>query len=89
MLKKIAAEQVPGSEGFMSDKRTAKKDAFITEGSHALSSGHDKITPENATILKRVSFLLNTDGTLKYYIPVPYGWCELWDGKPEACSWYA
>ena len=23
------------------------------------------------------------------YVPMKYGWCSLWDGKPALCSWYA
>jgi hypothetical protein len=23
------------------------------------------------------------------YLSKPYGWCSLWEGKPEYCSWYA
>jgi hypothetical protein len=24
-----------------------------------------------------------------WYIPMQHGWCNLWDGRPEYCSWYA
>ena len=89
VLRKIGAKTVPGSEGFMSESLMPEKDAFITEGFQALTK-HDKgITPDNPTITKRVSFYVNPDGSLRYYIPVPYGWCDLWGKKPEYNSWYA
>ena len=89
VLKKIAGERVPGSEGFMCEMLMPVKDAFIEKGTHALSKGSYFITPENPTIKKRVSFYPKDDGTLKYYLSVPYGWCDLWDGKPAYDSWYA
>jgi len=89
VLKKIGSKTVPGSEGFMSDSRLPEKDAFVTEGCHALSKYSEQITPESPTITKKVSFYVKEDGSLRYYIPVPYGWCDLWEGKPESCSWYA
>jgi len=24
-----------------------------------------------------------------WYIPMKHGYCDLWDGRPEYCSWYA
>ncbi len=89
ILRKIGAKTVPGSEGFMSESLMPEKDAFITSGYHALTK-HDKpITPDNPSILKRVSFYVQEDDSLRYYIPVPYGWCDLWKGKSEYHSWYA
>lgn len=35
---------------------------------------------------KRVQF--TPDGR-PYLSMVSYGWCDLWDGKPRYCSWYA
>jgi hypothetical protein len=86
VLKKIGAKPVPGSEGFMSQTLLPEKDDFITKGSHALTKHSESITPENPTITKKLSFLVNSDGSLRYFIPVPYGWCELWEGKPEYSS---
>ena len=83
VLKKIKAETVPGSEGLMSESLLPVKDAFITQGNHALTKYDDDITPEKSTITKKVSFYVNPDGSLRYFIPVPYGWCDLWDGKPQ------
>lgn len=89
VLRKIGATTVPGSEGFMSESLMPEKDAFITKGFQALTK-HDKyITPDNPTITKRVSFYVKDDKTLRYFVPTPYGWCDLWDGKPEYHSWYA
>jgi hypothetical protein len=89
VLKKIGSKTVPGSEGFMSDSRMPVKDDFITSGYHALSKDDKKLTPEHPTIEKRVSVLMEPTGTLRYYIPTPYGWCDLWDGKSEYSSHYA
>ncbi len=86
VLRKIGAGTVPGSGGFMSECLMPVKDAFIPQGSQALTK-HDKaITPENPTITKRVSFSVKEDGSLRYFIPAPYGWCDLWEGKPEYSS---
>ena len=89
ILRKIGTKTVPGSEGFMSDSRLPEKDAFITQGHHALTKYGDNITPDKPSIFKKVSFYVKEDGSLRYFIPVPYGWCDLWEGKPESCSWYA
>jgi len=89
VLRKIGAKTVPGSEGFMSESLMPEKDAFIIEGSQALTKKNKAITPDNPTIFKRVSFYVKEDETLRYFIPTPYGWCDLWEGKPEYNSWYA
>ena len=88
-LRKIGAKAVPGSEGFMCESLMPEKDAFITKGFQALTKDDRDITPENPTITKKVGFYVKEDGSLRYYIPVPYGWCDLWDGKQEYSSWYA
>lgn len=89
ILRKIGTKTVPGSEGFMSESLVPVKDAFIEKGVQALTKEDRAITPENPTITKKVSFYVNPDGSLKYFISTPYGWCDLWDGKPEYSSWYA
>ena len=89
VLRKIGAQTVPGSEGFMCESLMPVKDAFITKGGQALTKKDHDITPDNPTITKRVSFYVKEDETLRYFIPVPYGWCDLWEGKPEYSSWYA
>lgn len=89
VLRKIAARTVPESEGFMSETLMPVKDAFIEKGTQALTKQDHEITPENPTIEKRVSFYVNEDRSLRYYISVPFGWCDKWDGKPEYHSWYA
>ena len=89
VLRKIAHETVPGSEGFMSESVLPVKDAFIEKGTQALTKDDRHITPENPTIKKRVCFYVEESGALRYYISVPYGWCSLWDGKPCYSSWYA
>ena len=89
VLRKIGAETVPGSEGFMSESLMPVKDVFIDKGCQSLTRRDYEITPDNPTITKRVSFYLLPDGALRYFIPTPYGWCDLWDGKPEYSSWYA
>lgn len=88
VLKKIRGKGKPGSEGFMSESRLPEKDAFLTSGYHALSKDDKKLTPEHHTIRKVVSFYVMDDGSLKYYLSTPYGWCNLWDGAPEYASWY-
>ena len=41
---------------------------------------------DDAQILtKRI--LHTKDG--KAYLRMDYGWCDVWDGKPQSCSWYA
>ncbi len=89
VLRKIGAKTVPGSEGFMCESLMPEKDAFIIKGTQALTKDNREFTPENPTIVKRVSFYVKEDGSLRYYIPVPYGWCELWDGNKKYSSWYA
>lgn len=89
VLKKIGAKTVPGSEGFMSESLMPEKDTFIVEGHHALTKYGSDITPEKPAVTKKVSFTVNQDGSLRYFIPVPYGWCDLWDGRPQYSSWYA
>lgn len=89
VLRKIGANTVPGSEGFMCESLMPEKDAFITKGFQALTKDDHDITPENPTVTKKVSFYFKEDGSLRYYIPVLYGWCDLWDGKPEYSSHYA
>lgn len=89
ILRKIGAKTVEGSEGFMSESLMPEKDAFVIEGFQALTKRDKNISPENPTIIKLVQFWVNEDGSLRYYIPAPYGWCDLWKGKPEYSSWYA
>lgn len=89
ILKKIMCQSVKGTEGFMCEHVLPVKDAFIEKGSHALTKYSDEITPENPTITKKVSYNVNPDKTLRYFIPTPYGWCDKWDGKPNYSSWYA
>ena len=88
ILRKIAAETVPGSEGFMCEKVMPVKDAFIEKGTQALTKVGHNITPQNPTIKKRVSFYVKEDETLRYYISVPFGWCDKWDGNAQYSSWY-
>ena len=89
VLRKIGAKTVPGSEGFMCESLIPEKDAFIIKGFQALTKDDRDITPENPTITKKVSCYLNDDDSLRYFIPVPYGWYDLWDGKKCYSSWYA
>lgn len=89
ILRKIAAKTVPGSEGFMCESLMPLKDAFINKGFQALTPHDHDITPENPTITKRVSFYVKPDGSLRYFVPTPHGWCDLWQGKPRYNSWYA
>lgn len=88
VLRKIGTKTVSGSEGFMSESLMPVKDAFIEKGTQALTKFGD-ITPQNPSIQKRVVFYVKDDDTLRYYISVPYGWCDLWNGKPEYSSSYA
>ena len=89
VLRKIGENIVPGSEGFMCESLLPVKNDFILKGCQFLThDGHD-ITPENYEITKRVGYYVNGAGTLQYYISTPYGWCDLWNGKPEYSSHYA
>jgi hypothetical protein len=90
VLKKIASKPVSEAGSSMSCHVMPVKDAFITSGTHALTRYSEHLTPENHTITKKVNFMVTKgDDPLQYFIPVPYGWCELWDGKPCYSSWYA
>ncbi len=89
VLRMLNTSPVPGSEGFMSDSLMPNKDDFKRAGHHALTKYGDTLTPEHPTIMKRVSAYIQDDDSMKYFIPVPYGWCDLWKGKPEQHSWYA
>jgi hypothetical protein len=88
-LRPIACKPVPGSEGFMTDKVMPDKDHFTVDVYPALFTEHVKITVDNPSVRKKVSFYVKPDKELRYFIPVPYGWCDLWDGKPQHRSWYA
>ena len=89
VLRPIGSKGVEESDGFMSQSVMPVKDAFIEKGHHALTKYSEAITPDNPTITKLVQFYVNPDGSLRYFIPTPYGWCDAWDGKPEYSSWYA
>jgi len=84
LLKPIATETVKGSEAFMSRSAIPIKDKFI-ESHSALTRYAGSIRE----IRKRVSAYVKDNGDLRYYIPTPYGWCDLWDGSPQYHSWYA
>lgn len=86
-LRKIVSERVPGSEGFMCERRMPLKDEFAFTGCQFLTKNNHEITPE--PIRKRVSFWVENDGSLRYCIPTPQGFCDLWTGKSEYNSWYA
>jgi len=83
-LKPIAGERVEGSEGFMSQRVVPVKDKFIERFS-ILPKHSDKITE----VKKRVSAYIKDDGTLKYFVPSPHGFCDKWDGNSKYNSWYA
>lgn len=84
-VRPIGTKTVPGSEGFMSRKAMPVKDNFLAGKFTALTESSND-TPDK--IMKRVSAYIKDDGTLRYYIPTPYGWCDKWDGKAEYESWY-
>jgi len=44
----------------------------------------DSFIENGKTLTKRVQFMKGEP-----YISMNHGWCDLWDGKPQYCSWYA
>jgi len=40
---------------------------------------------DDKVLTKRIQY----DSEGKVFVRMPYGWCDLWEGKPESCSWYA
>jgi|WetSurMetagenome_2_1015567.scaffolds.fasta_scaffold23794_8 hypothetical protein len=59
----------------------------IIEGSEGFMSDKRAAVPKNYTgdpVKKVLGF---SNGTP--YLPQKYGWCDLWDGRPQYCSWYA
>lgn len=89
ILRPIGAQTVPNSEGFMSSRLMPVRDNFLTNHCGALTRYDSQTTPERPTTTKPVKAYMQTDGTLKYYIPTPYGYCDLWDGNANYSSWYA
>lgn len=77
VLKKLANLIVDGSmySHGMACNMIAKKNNFATGG---LAE----------TITKKLQFT-TYGGKTKAYISFPYGWCELWSGRPVYNSWYA
>lgn len=45
----------------------------------------DSFLEKEKPFVKKVQF--SSGG--KPYLSMDYGWCDLWDGRPEYCSWYA
>ena len=45
----------------------------------------DSFLENKKPFIKKVQF--SSDG--RPYLSMDYGWCDLWNGKPEYCSWYA
>lgn len=74
-LREIASTPVEDSDGFMSDRRTAVKDAFL-EG--------DRHQP----MRKTVQYFTEANGG-RAYLSMEHGWMSEWDGEPKYCSWYA
>lgn len=68
-VRQIGSKSVPGSEGFMSDRRKPAKDAFLEK---------------EPVLTKKIQF---SQG--KPFLTMPYGWCDLWNGEENYCSWYA
>jgi len=90
VLRPIANKTVEGSEGFMSKMVLPVKDSFLEKTTQALTDHrNDMVTPEKPTLFKRVSFYVQDNGEMVYYIPTPYGWCDLWNEKPSYDSSYA
>ena len=83
VLKPIAAKSCD-TTGPMAEMCLPVKDHFVS-GHCALKRYSGKVSE----VTKKVSFYTNKDGTLQYFIPVPYGWCDLWNGKKNYHSWYA
>ncbi len=84
-VQAIGTKGVEGTDAFMSRNVLPVKDNFLKDAFNSLTKyGNDKADK----IMKRVSAYINDDGTLRYYIPTPYGWCDKWDGKAEYESWY-
>lgn len=83
-LKPIMSEVVPGSEGFMCQNEVPVKDAFC-EAHCALKRYSGKVKE----ITKTVKGSCNDKGDMSYWIPTPFGYASLWNGKPNYHSWYA
>jgi len=45
----------------------------------------DSFLENKKPFVKKVQF--SSDG--RPYLSMDYGWCDLWNGQPEYCSWYA
>jgi hypothetical protein len=72
-LREIAAKSVSCEGSSMSDTRVAVKDDFLVS---------------SESFVKRPQCQPGDNGT-SWNIPMKYGYCSLWDGRPEYCSWYA
>jgi len=86
VLRQINGKPVEGSEGFMCNRLMPDKDNFRNNPFNAITK--DKCGDGDEEILKRVSAYMKEDGTLRYYIPTPYGWASKWDGEAKYNSWY-
>jgi len=84
-VRAIGAKTVEGSEAYMSRRAMPVKDNFLTERLHSALVKHCDGKEE---IRKRISAYVQNDGTLRYYIPTPYGWASKWDGNAKYNSWY-
>lgn len=84
-VRAITTKTVEGSEGFMSRQCVPVKDSFQTGNLH---SALVKYCDGKAEIRKRVSAYVKNDGSIRYYIPTPYGWASKWDGGSAYNSWY-
>lgn len=74
-VRRIGLEQVPGSDGFMSNRVRPVPGLF-----------DERFTKLHA---KR-PYCWTFDGSVRWMLNTDYGSCELWDGaRSYYCSWYA
>jgi hypothetical protein len=74
-LRQIASE-THGRDGgsSMSDMRMAVKNHFLSA---------------EEPFVKRPQCQPGANDKTTWHIPMQHGYCSLWDGRPEYCSWYA
>jgi len=70
----------------MAQNEMPVKDAFVEAFTGAMTKDHNGKVKE---FTKRVSYYMQDNGELRYYIPTEHGWADKWDGSPKYHSWYA
>jgi len=81
IVSPIASNPVSNSEGVMSNRVMPIKDEFVIKH----TALNDKQI--NTDGIKQIRKVVKEQGST-YYLPTRFGWCSLWDGKPQYQSWY-